>query len=477
MSAITDPIQAAGEIPRALLQNTLANAASGYAGLAGAALPGPQGQGSQWQRRAQEAISFEPQSQVAKKALSLAAAPGEAYTKLISKPLGKRGAEVSPLLGAIGETSAEALPLLLGGSTKAAKPLTAAQQKVAAARDAGFTMTPEEMGAGRIPRTLASLAGEPRLAKVTSRKNAAVATEKAVKELGLPEGAALELDTLSGIRKAEGAKYEAVRKIGPVEMDSQYFADIDRLGAKYRSAAKDFPGLAKADVEQVVAALKREDPAMAAAKAQGIKVPNAKPTPFDANSAVDLIGQLRESADGAFRSGNAPLAKVYRGGADALEGQLERHLEKSGDTKTLADFRAARERIAKTYAVEKSLVGEQVNPQALGKQVQKRKPLTGGLKETGQFARDFERSSLKPSHMATGATIHDAGIALFNALRSGGASLARELPFLFARPAVREILASKPAQFAMDPRTNLKRPAMRALGASEAVAPPQKESK
>jgi hypothetical protein len=335
-------------------------------------------------------------------------------------------------------------------------------------------MTPEEMGAGLVPRTLASLSGEPRLAKGLTKENTATATLKAKAELGIPADAPLDLETLGNIRKDAGQAYDAVRKAGQIEMDPQYIADIDALGAKYRSAAKDFPGLAKPEIEQVIQALKKEDPAIAQAKAQGIKLPEGveKSSTFDANSAVDLMGQLRQSADQAFRTGDTGLAKVYRGGAEALEAQLERHLQKVGPDNVLPAFRAAREQIAKTYAVEKALVGEQVNMQSLGRQVQQRKPLTGGLKEAGDFARDFERSSQKPTHMPTGATYADAAMALINGMRSGGGSLALDALTVGARPAMRSVLESTPAQWAMDPRTRLSGPALQAL-AIDSAQPPQ----
>lgn len=299
-----------------------------------------------------------------------------------------------------------------------------APPKTAAAAKAGFSLTPDDAGAGVVARGAAGLSGEQKLARQISNKNAAVATEKVAKDIGLPEGAELSIDNLKAIRKEAGSQYEAVRNTGRVTSDKKYTEALDKLGEKYRSAAKDFPGLARDDVEQVITGLKRES--------------------FDANSAVDLIGQLRESADQAFRGGNGGLGKVYRGGADALEAQLERHLEVTGQNPQLVqNFRDARKRIAKTYLAEKSLVGDEVNPQAYRKALEKGQPLSGGSREVAEFARDFERSSQKPTQQSLAApTWSDVMMAAV----TGGKSLAKEAALVGARPLTRGVLASRPYQ-------------------------------
>lgn len=446
--------------------------AGGLSGLAVGRVTGDYDKAADVSKRVSEALTYSPRSksgEVLLKAAELPMVPIHAAADYV----GERGAQVSPELGMIGKTSVEALPTLLGVRTGMApkRGLTAAEERVAAARDAGYKLTPEEMGAGVVARTLGSVAGEPRLARALSKENTATATGKIKAELGIRPEAPLDLDTLAQIRKQEGTAYEAIRGAGEIPLDAQYIADIDALGAKYRSAAKDFPGLAKPEIEQVIQALKKEDPAVAAAEAQGIKLPESArvQASFDANSGVDLIGQLRESADKAFRTGDTGMAKVLRGGAEAIEKQIERHLERVGQPEVIQNFRAARERIAKTYAVEKALMGEEVNMQALGRQVQKRKPLTGALKEVGEYARDFERSSQKPSHMPTGATYADALMAMIS---GGGSALGNALTF-GARPALRSILASKPAQYLMDPRTNLRVQEARGAASSQ----PQKETR
>lgn len=428
------------EIPLALVRNPLAQAASGYAGMLGGLVPGPQGQGAAWQQKVEQALSYQPEAQSSKAILGALAKPAELYTKYVSEPLGSRGAQASPALGAFAKGSAEVLPMLLGA--RSAKPLTPAEKSVAKARDQGFVMTPHEMGAGPVPKAIAGLSGETRLARLTSNKNAEMVTKKIAKDLGLPKGATLDLDALAQIRKDAGKDYDTIRKVGNVPTDKQYIKDLDAISQKYKSAASSFPETANIvgaeDVSKIVDSLKKKN--------------------FETNAAVDLISAMRDKADSLFKSPNAAdkaTAKALRSGADAIDSQIERHLQASGNIRQFEQYVGARKKIAKSYAAEKALVGDQINPQALGTQVKNRKPLTGPMKEAGEFSRKFERSSQKPSHMPTGATSHDAALALINAIRTGGGSLAMDALTLGARPAARALLGSKPAQYLMDPRTRL----------------------
>lgn len=328
--------------------------------------------------------------------------------------------------------------------------------KVAAASRAGYRLTPDDAGAGFIAKTASGLSGEPKLARQVSNKNAALATERLAADIGLPEGQPMSIDALKAVRKEEGQKYAAVRQTGRVTSDEQYAAELERLAEKYKSAAKDFPDLARADVEKVVNGLKRES--------------------FDAGAGVDMINQLRESADEALRAGNNGLGKVMRGGADAIEGMIERHLESTGqDANLVSEFRRGRERIAKTFMAEKALVGDEVNPQAYRKALEKGAPLTGPGLEIAQNAKQFERSFQKPTHMNVGSpTWADV---IMGAV-TGGKSLAKEALLAGARPATRAVLASRPYQSIQNAHIQVPVPVpppdvAAALGLTPMVAPPQ----
>ena len=447
-----------GEVAASIGSGLVGSALGGIAGLAGTVIPGRPGQGADWAGKVQQALTYQPRTQAAQDILGVASLPGQAVSA-VADVVGEKGAEHSPALATIGKTSVEALPLLLGAraATAKAKPLTPKQQQVAAARDAGFKMTPEEMGAGPVARTSASIAGEPRLARAVSQKNQPVVNAKITKDLGLREGTPLDVDTLRQVRAQAGQQYESVRQVGTVATDAQYLKDLDALGQRYRSAAKDFPELARADVENVV---------------NGLKKPN-----FEANSAVDMIRQLRESADEAFMNRQTGLAKVMRGGADAIEGMLDRYLQQGAtlglnSADMVSAFRSARQTIAKTYQAEKALVGENINPRVYAKAADKGKPLSGGGQEVGEFASRFERSSQKPTNQATGASFADVIPAAGGMLAAGWPGIGA----FFVRPAMRALLSSGPAQFLMDPRTRIS-PAAAQGAAASSVASRQEEKR
>lgn len=426
----------------------------GLAGLAGAVLPGETGQGARWSERVSSALTYEPRTPGGKTLMNIIGIPGEVIEG-VAENVGSRGAEMSPTLGTIGKTAVHALPVLLGmrATTAPKAKLTPKQAAAGEAMDAGFRLTPEEMGAGPVARTAASLSGEPRLGKLNTKKNQGVVNDKIATDLGLPKGTPLDLDVLQRIRAEAGQAYEGVRGSGVVATDATYMSDLAKIGQKYQTVSKDFPEVSART---------------GAGEAQAI-VEGLKKQAFDANSAVDLINQLRRSADDAFRSSKTDVAKAMRAGAEAVEGMLERHLGALGDTEAMAALRSARERIAKTYVAEKALVGDNINPQVYAKEHRKRKPLDGGAAEVGQAADKFERSLAKPTNQATGASFWDLALpALWGGIK--------ELALAGVRPAMRSAMSSRPGQYLMDPRTNLATPTQQALGIGS-IPRPQEETR
>jgi len=83
--------------------------AGGYAGLAGAALPGPEGQGASWAEKVRRKMTYEPRTEVGKAGGSLASLPMEVANKLLGKTVGAAGALVGPKTEAAGQTLGESL--------------------------------------------------------------------------------------------------------------------------------------------------------------------------------------------------------------------------------------------------------------------------------------------------------------------------------------------------------------------------------
>jgi len=115
---------------------------------------------------------------------------------------------------------------------------------------------------------------------------------------------------------------------------------------------------------------------------------------FYTSSAVAKIKELRTAADDAFRSGNTDVGRASKAGAKALEDAIEQHLDQTGATDLLKNFRDARQLIAKTYSVENALnkTTGTVDAKKLGAMVDKGKPLTGELRAAADFANRFPKA-------------------------------------------------------------------------------------
>ena len=250
-----------GPIPEAAAAigtGMLGQIAGGLAGLGAAALPGPAGQGANVAQKVEQALTYEPRGATGKALTEAAGIPGELIGSA-AKAVGKRGAEVSPMLGTIGETSVQALPLLLGGraGVKGKPALTQEQAEAVTARKAGMRLTPEEMQAGPIAKGISSIAGEPSLARNISTKNQALWRNLMSEDLGLKKGDVIDRDTLENIRDQEGGAYEVMRHTGTVKPDAEFHASLDETVKDLEGAAKDFEHRQESPVRKIVDSLKK----------------------------------------------------------------------------------------------------------------------------------------------------------------------------------------------------------------------------
>ena len=146
-----------GEVPLTAVQNVLAKVLSGYAGVAGAVLPGEPGQGARYQQQVEKALSYEPTSETSKGILKVLGAPGEYVISPLAEKAGATIAEAGyPATGAIVKGGIEAVPYAIGLLGKKVPPgvqsivapgvdisaLTAVRRAEIAAQNAGI-MSPQ----------------------------------------------------------------------------------------------------------------------------------------------------------------------------------------------------------------------------------------------------------------------------------------------------------------------------------------------
>jgi len=254
---------------------------------------------------------------------------------------------------------------------------------VNAARAQGYVIPPTQAKPSLANRILEGSSGKITMAQNASAKNQAVTNRIAAEALGLPTDTPITVDSLTNLRRAAGQAYDAIGQAGAITPGAGYSQALDKIAAPYLTAAQGFPGAKVSPVVDLVESLR-------------------SPT-FDAASAVAKIKELRSAADDAFRTGNTDIGRASKAAAAALEDTIEAHLKSTGATQMLQDFREARKLIAKTYTVEKALNPSSgtVDARKLAAELNRGKPLSGGLKDAADFANRFKTATQTPEAMGS----------------------------------------------------------------------------
>jgi hypothetical protein len=327
-----------------------------------------------------------------------------------------------------------------------------------AAADLGIKFDPSTRNASLSTRLTEFLSGRPELNSLLSANNADKVNAVGRRALGLADDASLDPHTFTSLRNTAGQAHEALRGEGKIAIDSKLFDDLDALESKWTTANKSFP-LTKNPAKATLDELRYSDQVLPSGTRQPL-------SHADADGIVSKIQDLRDKADAAYADpATKHLGKVYKGAAKALEDQLERgltvKLNKMNPAsmqwahffdEKVANFRKAREDIARSYAVQSAMDGSDLSAVKLASQLAKGKPLTGELKtiaETGKYfpnaVRVVSKSNASPVSFAdvraggTGTTI-GAGIAAAGFPIIGAPIVAGSI---IGRPALRHFQASK----------------------------------
>lgn len=430
----------------ALGSGAIAAPVSGLAGIAGTLLPGKPGQGARWTENVQDAMSYEPKTEI-----------GQGITKAVSYPFQKlaEGADIagsataegtkSPLLGAGVNTALQSVPMVLGRVGAGAKAVEASTARAAAlklknaqtdaamiaAKKAGLSLPPSQVNPSLLNKTVEGFGGKIKTAQDLSVGNQPLLVNITKKGLGLPEEAPLSIESVGALRKDAGKAYERVRDSGAVTTDPVYAQSLDKIAIPFEKLAKDFPDAARTDILDAVKAHRRDT--------------------FDAGSAVDQISGLREQADAAYAARDKKAGKAYKSIAGALEEQLGRHLEATGaPANVLADFQNARQTIAKTYTVQKYLgANGEIDAVGLSKELKKGK-ISGDLKTVAEFGKNFPKAAQLPSKIG-GVPMSPLDHGVAGAAALGGIATGHPLVALgglvpYARPMARKLMASEAYQ-------------------------------
>jgi hypothetical protein len=238
-----------------------------------------------------------------------------------------------------------------------------------------------------------TVAGKVKTQHEASNTNAAVTDRLASEQLGLNPDAPLTPGALAAVRREAGQGYQAVRRVGPIMTDDQYWQPLLDMEQKYSAMQSAFPGTPKAPIIDDINSLAQSS--------------------FPSSPAVDKIIALRDKATAAFNSGDAAMGSDYKALAKNLEDQIERSLPPG--SQVLDNFRSARQRIAMSHSVEDALVGEHVSGSKLASSGD---PLSGNLKLIADMANQAPKAMQDPnkigsrvSHLDTAASLLTGGIA------------------------------------------------------------------
>ncbi len=282
------------------------------------------------------------------------------------------------------------------------------------AQKAGYIALPSDVGAGKFPKALETISGKYKSEELASSKNQDISNSLTRKYLGLQESTPLNTETLDTLRDLQSPAYEAIRNTGTINLGNK------NPFAKFVGGIKEAPG----GRNQLLGEVKTN-------------------YSIDANDAVEQIKQLRSDGNDYYRSGTdiqkpnpklKALGQKYISEANKLEGILESHVNKIGQPDLVQNFRNARKEIAKTYTVEKALLGENlIDYRKIGKMIGKKEPITDELALAGKFAKEFERVNKPIAYQPTAFTLPD----VFASGIGAGVDLITGVPLASAIPAAR----------------------------------------
>lgn len=353
-------VLAGPDIMAAAGSGAIAAPLSGLAGIAGSVLPGAAGQGADWQKSVQDALTFQPRTKVGETAMNALSKPFE----LLHKGAAATGRAAQDKLGfepagaAAVQTAVETLPTLglmtLGARGKNPEvDAKASRNEVRdatynAARTEGYKFPTSATNDSAVGARIEGTAGRPMLNQDMTLHNQTITNKIAAREAGLPENTAITPGRLEARRTQLAQPYREV-------------AAIDALVAEDLQALRE----ARAD---------------------------AKKWYTYADRTGNPVAEKR--------------ADKFSKKAEFLEGQIEDAARNSGKPDLVDRLRAARKEIAKTYDIEAALNegSADVSAAKFGAMLDKGKPLSGGLETIAKAHQAFR------PYMGNAASVRNPGV-------------------------------------------------------------------
>lgn len=408
-----------------------ASAVGGLRGLYSLATGDTAAEAARKTQATQEALTYTPRSAPGAAAARVAALPME----LAAQGVGAVGGKIGGLMGneALGQTIGENLPAVaatLAGGPAALRGGRNVGQTMAAERaamqleqsrlnaalietaqkaaDMRLALNPAVSNPTKANRAKGMLIGNADVNTSISKANDLRVIEIVKGELGLPQTIKkLDQAAYNTAREQISPPYNAIRAI-PALTD-----DTGAVVQQLRNLQSD-PLIGGKNADKKITGLIDEAIDTVSAGRSGERI-------------LKNIEQLRQDANNIYGSLERPdriqrsVADASKGIANALEGLIDQHLTRVGDTTLLRDFQAARPRMAQTYAYEKATDFNtgRVDPLVLAKITRGDNAFTGRLADLGQVAGTFPEAfaggtptSFARRHLTRSGPAGTAGFAL-----------------------------------------------------------------
>jgi hypothetical protein len=252
----------------------------------------------------------------------------------------------------------------------------------------GYLVTPGSVTPSAQNVLLERLGGKTRTQQEAASQNQQVTDRLSRRALSLPDDAPLTRENMRQIRGQEYQRgYAPLNNIGVVRADQDFDNALNNVLAAYTGPGRSFPNAIPQPVQDLVA--------------------NYRVGQFNAADAVGATRTLREASRANLARGDNEMGLAQRAISNALEDQIERSLQTAGNPNAQAmldQFRASRQRMAISHAVEDAIVegGGSVNARQLANDLQTRgRYFSGDLDLIARFANVARPVMVPPGTMGT----------------------------------------------------------------------------
>jgi len=303
----------------------------------------------------------------------------------------------------------------------------------------GATLPPTQVNPSLLNRMLEGFSGKQQTGQVASIKNQEVINAQARKTLNLPEDTVITPQVLQDYRNVKGQAYDALKANNTYYADKQFFTDINKRTAELQKLSN------TTDVTAELRVL------------NGLKQMN-----FDGVGLVEQMKRLRFDGEGNLASldpSNRSLGQAQKFAARQLEDLAERNLKNFNQPDVMSNFKQARQDIAKSYTIEKSLnaVTGDVSGAKLGQRAAQGKIVPSELQALADAAAAYPTAFQNTARIGSvpGISPLDVGAAGIAAASASNPSL---LATVLGRPAVRAGITSPVFQRNMLPSSQPQMP-------------------